>query len=104
MDSDEHLHIRKSELTKVLAEIPYSKTMSPNQLAEEILNRSKDKGVKDFYKKFLQVKTKKTRDKLQRTMDAEMPNATVEEFNRVLMNFIYICKIFFIIYIFKHII
>lgn len=87
MDRDEHLHIRKSELTKVLADIPYSKIMSPNQLAEEILNRSKDKGVKDFYKKFLQIKTKKTRDKLQRTMDAEMPNATVEEFNRVLMNF-----------------
>lgn len=87
MDRDEHLHIRKSELIKILSDITYSKTMSPNQLAEEILNRSKDKGVKDFYKKFLQIKTKKTRDKLQRTMDAEMPNATVEEFNRVLMNF-----------------
>lgn len=87
MDRNEHLHIRKDVLVEILADIPYSKTMSHYQLADEILNRAKNRGVKDFYKQFLNIKTKKTRDKLHRTMEAEMPNATVEEFNRVLMNF-----------------
>lgn len=86
MDRDEHLHIRKSVLTDVLSQIDYSKKMSPNQLADAIMDASKNKGVKDFYRKFLGVKAK-TRDKLKRTMDAEVPNVGVEEFNRVLVNF-----------------
>jgi hypothetical protein len=86
MDREEHLHIKKSKLVEVLSEIPYNKKMTPLQLVEEILNRAKDKGVKDFYKRFINVKAK-TKTKLIRTMEAETPNATVEEFNRCLMNF-----------------
>lgn len=86
VNRDEHLHIKKSVLVEILSQIPYNKTMTPLRLAEEIMIGAKDKGVSDFYKNFINVKVK-TKNKLVRTMEAETPNATIEEFNRCLMNF-----------------
>ena len=81
MERDGTLHIKRSDLIKVLDSITYNGRTSGHKLAESIFNNAQPYQLTDRYLKILNQKTK-TKKKLSRSMQADsVPHGTVERVN-----------------------
>lgn len=84
-DRDPSLHIRRSDLMKVISEMSFTGRVYSHKVVDEIFDKSQKFQIKDRYLSVINAKAK-TRKKMERSMavDSELPESTVEIFNRIL--------------------
>lgn len=85
---DPSLHIRKSDLERVLNELQYDSRTAGKKLAEMIFAEAQPYQITDRYLQLLQQNTK-VKAKASKSMEADerMPDGTVEKFNLLLTTF-----------------
>lgn len=84
---DASLHIKKSDLVKILQEIEYGKRTPAHVIANEIFKGAKTVQITNRYLQILGT-TKKTKKKIAKSMesDTDVPANLVETFNRILVD------------------
>jgi len=86
---DPSLHIRKSDLIRVLNDIKYTSRTTGADLVKDIFNDGQDYQITDRYLEILESKSKaKKKIKKSQKADKGVPNRTVEHFNKCLNNFL----------------